>query len=56
MKAIKLADNLFLSEALRGEYVRLVEVDDGLDAILFDRLILAWYDRREKRIIRAGPV
>jgi len=42
----------FLSSALRGEYVRFLEVDDGIDVILFDRLMLAWYDRAEKRIIR----
>lgn len=52
---IKLGERTFLSEALRGEYVRLVEVDDGVDVILFDRLILAYYERAEKRIIRIDP-
>lgn len=52
---IKLDEWMFLSEALRGEYVRLVEVDDGVDVILFDRLILAYYERAEKRIIRVDP-
>ncbi|QGY31424.1 integrase core domain-containing protein, partial [Pantoea cypripedii] len=49
---ICLGGRLFVSAALRGEYVRFVEVDDGLDVILFDRLILAYYDRSERRIIR----
>jgi putative transposase len=49
---IGLGGRLFVSAALRGEYVRFVEVDDGLDVILFDRLILAYYDRSERRIIR----
>jgi len=52
---IKLDEWMFLSEALSGEYVRLVEVDDGVDVILFDRLILAYYERAEKRIIRVDP-
>lgn len=43
---------LFLSESLRGEYVMMKEVDDGLHMILFDRLILAYYDSIEKCILR----
>ncbi|MFS2220947.1 transposase, partial [Pantoea sp. B65] len=53
--AIKIGGGLFLSEALQGEYVRVLEVDDGLDAILFDRMILAYYDRVEQSIIRIDP-
>ncbi|MDR6295562.1 transposase (plasmid) [Pantoea sp. SGAir0184] len=49
---LRLNGRTFLSAALRGEYVRFLEVDDGIDVILFDRLILAYYDRAEKRIIR----
>lgn len=43
---------LFLSESLRGEYVMMKEVDDGLHVILFDRLILAYYDSIEGQILR----
>lgn len=43
---------LFLSESLRGEYVMMKEVDDGLHVILFDRLILAYYDSIERQILR----
>jgi len=35
-----------------GEYVRFPEVDNGIDVILFDRLILGGYRRAKKRIIR----
>lgn len=49
---LRLNGRMFLSAALRGEYVRFLEVDDGIDVILFDRLMLAYYDRAEKRIIR----
>ena len=43
---------LFLSEALQGEYVMMKEVDDGLYMVLFDRLILAYYDKAEHCILR----
>lgn len=49
---LSLNGRTFLSSALRGEYVRFLEVDDGVDVILFDRVILAYYDRAEKSIIR----
>ena len=49
---VRLNGRMFLSAALRAEYVRFVEVDDGIDVILFDRLMLAYYGRAEKRIIR----
>ncbi|MGQ1886985.1 integrase core domain-containing protein, partial [Serratia marcescens] len=44
---------IFLSEALRHERVWLRAVDEGLDDIGFGELILARYDRRNHRIIRA---
>lgn len=49
---LRLDGRTFLSASLSGEYVRFLEVDDGIDVILFDRLILAYYDREERRIIR----
>lgn len=49
---IRLGKRLFVSEALRGEYVMLKEVDEGLDVVLFDRMILAYYDRAKHSIIR----
>jgi len=49
---LRLNGRTFLSASLCGEYVRFLEVDDGVDVILFDRLILAYYDRAERRIIR----
>ncbi|HAT4986251.1 TPA: transposase [Serratia marcescens] len=44
---------IFLSEALRHERVWLRAVDEGLDDIGFGELVLARYDRRNHRIIRA---
>ena len=49
---LRLNGRTFLSASLCGEYVRFLEVDEGIDVILFDRLILAYYDRAERRIIR----
>nr|WP_234012107.1 integrase core domain-containing protein [Cronobacter dublinensis] len=44
---------IFLSEALRGEWVWMKQVEDDLDEIGFGELILARYDRRNHRKIRA---
>lgn len=49
---IRLGKRLFVSEALRGEYVMLKEVGEELDVVLFDRMILAYYDRAKHSIIR----
>ena len=37
---------VFLSEALTGEYIMLEEQDDGLEAIIFNGITLAYYDRK----------
>ncbi|WBU50673.1 IS481 family transposase [Kosakonia pseudosacchari] len=44
---------IFLSEALRGEWVWMKQVEEDMDEIGFGELILARYDRRNHRIIRA---
>ena len=44
---------IFLSEALRGEWIWMKQVEEDLDEIGFGELILARYDRRNHRIIRA---
>ncbi|MDT3411243.1 UNVERIFIED_ORG: putative transposase [Atlantibacter sp. SORGH_AS 304] len=44
---------VFLSEALRGEWVWMKQVEEDLDEVGFGELILARYDRRNHRIIRA---
>ncbi|ATA21177.1 integrase [Gibbsiella quercinecans] len=44
---------IFLSEALRYEWVWMKEVDDDTDEIGFGELVLARYDRQNHRIIRA---
>lgn len=49
---IRLNGRLFLSEALKGEDVEFREVDERLDAIHFGKMLLAYYDRAERRIIR----
>lgn len=49
---VRLNGRLFLSEALKREYVEFREVDERLDAIHFGKMLLAYYDRAERRIIR----
>ncbi|RJT17268.1 transposase, partial [Buttiauxella izardii] len=49
---IYIGKRLFLNQALRGEYVMLEEREDGLEAIIFNRMDLAYYDRRKQSIIR----
>lgn len=49
---IYIGKRLFLNQALRGEYVMLEERDDGLEAIIFNQMDLAYYDRRKQSIIR----
>lgn len=44
--------SVFLSEALIGEYIMMEEQDDGLEAIIFNGLTLAYYDRNAQCIIR----
>lgn len=44
---------IFLSEALRGEWIWMKQVEEELDEVGFGELILARYDRRNHRIIRA---
>ena len=44
---------IFLSEALRGEWIWMKQVKEEQDEIGFGELILARYDRRSHRIIRA---
>lgn len=44
---------IFLSEALRWEWIWMKQVEEDLDEIGFGKLILARYDRRNHRIIRA---
>lgn len=43
---------VFLSEALIGEYIMLEEKDDGVEAIIFNGMTLAYYDWRTESIIR----
>lgn len=43
---------MFLSESLLGEYIMLEEKDDGIEAIIFNGMTLAYYDRRAQSIIR----
>ncbi|RJT17835.1 integrase core domain-containing protein, partial [Buttiauxella izardii] len=49
---IHIGKRVFLNQALRGEYVMLEEREDGLEAIIFNRMDLAYYDRRKQSIIR----
>ncbi|MGK7245318.1 transposase [Buttiauxella agrestis] len=49
---IYIGKRLFVNQALRGEYVMLEERGDGLEAIIFNRMDLAYYDRRKQSIIR----
>ncbi len=43
---------MFLSEALIGEHIMLEEQDDGLEAIIFNGITLAYYDRKTQSVIR----
>lgn len=45
---------IFLSEALRNEWVWMRLIDDDIEEIGFGELILARYDRKNHRIIRAS--
>lgn len=44
---------IFLSQALRSEHIWMKQVEDEVDELGFGELILARYDRRNHRIIRA---
>lgn len=39
---------VFLSEALTDEYIMLEEQDDGTEAIIFNGITLAYYDRKPR--------
>ncbi|HCM9247308.1 TPA: transposase, partial [Enterobacter bugandensis] len=43
---------VFLSEALTDEYIMLEEQDDGLEAIIFNGITLAYYDRKTQSVLR----
>lgn len=43
---------VFLSEALTDEHIMLEEQDDGLEAIIFNGITLAYYDRRTQSVLR----
>ncbi|MEP8550370.1 hypothetical protein ABKV88_08535, partial [Enterobacter mori] len=43
---------VFLSEALTDEYIMLEEQDDGLEAIIFKGITLAYYDRKTESVLR----
>jgi hypothetical protein len=43
---------VFLSEALTDEYIMLEEQDDGLEAIIFNGITLAYYDRKTQSVVR----
>jgi hypothetical protein len=43
---------VFLSEALTGEYIMLKEQDDGLEAIIFNGITLAYYDSKTQSVLR----
>lgn len=49
---IHIGKSVFLSEALIGEYIMLEEKDDGLEAIIFNGITLAYYDRTTQSVIR----
>lgn len=49
---IYIGKKVFLSEALIGENIMLEEKDDGVEAIIFNGMTLAYYDRRTESIIR----
>ncbi|WP_438437930.1 integrase core domain-containing protein, partial [Kluyvera sichuanensis] len=49
---IHIGKEVFLSEALLGEYIMLEEKDDGVEAIIFNGITLAYYDRKSRSIIR----
>lgn len=48
---IHIGKSVFLSEALIGEYIMLEEKDDGLEAIIFNGITLAYYDRTTQSVI-----
>ncbi|MCP6542173.1 hypothetical protein NL485_29480, partial [Klebsiella pneumoniae] len=43
---------VFLSEALTDEYIMLEEQDAGLEAIIFNVITLAYYDRTTQSVLR----
>lgn len=49
---IHIGKSVFLSEALIGEYIMLEEKDDGLEAIIFNGITLAYYDRKTQSVLR----
>lgn len=49
---IYIGKKVFLSEALIGENIMPEEKDDGVEAIIFNGMTLAYYDRRTESIIR----
>ncbi len=49
---IHIGKSVFLSEALIGEYIMLEEKDDGLEAIIFNGITLAYYDRKAQCVLR----
>ncbi|WAH50949.1 integrase core domain-containing protein [Pseudescherichia vulneris] len=49
---IHIGKSVFLSEALIGEYIMLEEQDDGLEAIIFNGITLAYYDRKAQCVLR----
>ena len=49
---IHIGKEVFLSEVLLGEYIMLEEKDDGVEAIIFNGITLAYYDRKSRSIIR----
>jgi hypothetical protein len=42
---------VFLSEALTGEYIMLYKHNDGLEAIIFNGMTLAYYDRKTQSVV-----
>lgn len=43
---------VFLSEALTGEYIMFYKQNDGLEAIIFNGITLAYYDRKTQSVVR----
>lgn len=46
--------DIFISESLRGEYVGLIEVDNGIWEVYFSKMKLAGLDHQKGRIIHNG--
>lgn len=44
-------NRVFLSQALRSEWIWMRECEEGLDEVGYGGMILAWYDRKNHRII-----